>query len=303
MLKTMIKTLGIIIIISLFGMNNVFAQEPGDEPYGESDCTPGNPCPGSNTPPPSMEPSTDDPSSDGTEINTPPPSTENPPPKETEDASKLKNENSPNPNGGPVVVKKTVVKVERPPHLKIFAGNFNVRFSLDKEGVTGGAGLSLYAWFNYYLGVEAGFFGVTGMRVDNSQYDDKSGGGGNLSLIYFPFKYKPENYSYYLKAGFLYEKVDYEIDKVLGIEERAKYFGVEVGGGFMFTLGSTLSVGIEATFAGAKTSDEILGVETSNGFGSFDKTSFILKFYLMVRFDFIEMAQRRDGSWGSPEKE
>jgi hypothetical protein len=219
---------------------------------------------------------------DATSISTSPEGTEPAPPISTPvDPEEAK----------PVVVEETI-----PPHLKSFGAALSWRTNFDKDGPIGGAMFSVYYHPNYYLGLEVSGFNIVSMTFMPPEYGDRSGGGVGLAIKYFPLKYEPVGYSYYLKAGAVYEQVEY-VDPVLDRNEKADCFGFEAGGGVMFTLGSTLSVGFEASFLGTFTGDNVEPFQPAAGAGPFDRVALVLKLYLMVRWNLVHWAQGPDGKF------
>ncbi|MBU1239487.1 hypothetical protein KKF84_06330 [Myxococcota bacterium] len=188
----------------------------------------------------------------------------------------------------------TVVK-KYTPHLKSFGAALSSRFSFDGDGPIGGAQFSLFYFPNRYLGLEVAGFNIVSMTFGSNEYGDRDGGGASLSVTYFPFKYNPEGYSYYVKAGALYEQVQYVLDPQTDLKEKANYFGVEAGAGVMLTLGSTLSVGFEASFQGSMVQDEVENFKPEANVGPFDRAAFTMKLYLMVRWNLFTWVQGPDG--------
>ncbi|MBU1222198.1 hypothetical protein KKF34_11690 [Myxococcota bacterium] len=203
---------------------------------------------------------------------------------------------------GPVPVKTVVVKKEIP-HLKSFAAAISWRNNFDSDGPVGGAMFSLYYFPSYYLGLEISIFNIVSATFKSPEYGDRGGFGSGVTAMFFPFKYNPVGYSYYLKAGAVYEQVDYVIEPKIDENKTVNYFGFEAGAGVMFTLGSTLSVGFEATFLGSFTGDDPRPFEPEAAVGPFDRAALVLKLYLMARWNLVHWVQGSDGKFRDANRE
>jgi hypothetical protein len=201
---------------------------------------------------------------------------------------------TPPPSGAPST---RVVKKTKPAHLKSFGAALSWRTNFDKDGPCGGAMFSLYYYPNYYIGLEASGFNIVSMTFTSNEYGDRDGGGAGAAIKFFPLKYKPEGLSYYVKAGGVYEMVQYVLDPVTDFKEDANYFGFEAGGGLMYTLGSTLSFGFEASFLGTIAQGEVEQFQPKAGVGPFDRAALTMKLYLMVRWNLFAWVQGPDGKF------
>lgn len=199
----------------------------------------------------------------------------------------------PGPQGpAPAVVKQAI-----PPHLKTFGASFSWRPAFDADGSLGGARFALYYCPSYFATLELSAFSIVSMTFEPNKPGDRTGGGASAAVDFFPFRYKPEGTSYYLKAGAVYEQIEYILDRSIPGQDKANYFGFEAGAGVMFTLGSTLTVGIEALFLGTFTGDELEHTQPKAALGPVDRAGLVLNLYLMARWNLIHWVQGPDGKY------
>ncbi len=196
------------------------------------------------------------------------------------------------PGPGPVVVKQ-----DPPPHLKTFGASIAWRPGFDADGPTGGAVFSLYYCPNYHVTLELSGFNIVSMTGEAHKPGDRLGGGAGAGVHFFPLRYNPEGYSYYLKANAIYEQIEYVLDRSIQGQDKANYFGLEAGAGVMFTLGSTLSIGLEASFLGTFTGDELEYAWPEASLGPFDRAALVLKLYFMARWNLVHWVQGPDGKF------
>lgn len=205
----------------------------------------------------------------------------------------------PVPGAGKTVVVKKVI----PPHLKRFALGLSWRNNFDSDGPMGGAMLSLYYFPSYYFGFEVSVFNIVSITFTSPEYGDRGGFGSGVAAKFFPFKYNPVGYSFYLKAGAVFEQVDYVIEPKIDDNKTVNYFGFEAGAGVVLTGASKMSIGLEATFLGSFTGDDPRPFEPEAAVGPFDRAALVLKLYLMFRWNLVHWVQGSDGKFRDVIKE